>query len=43
MLNALVSSQNDGSRHFGLGDDAGHDTSTDRHLTSERALLVDAV
>ena len=43
IFHALVSSQDNGSRHLCLGDNAGHDTSTDRHLTSERALLVDAV
>ena len=43
ILHALISAQDNGSRHLGLGDNAGHDTSTDRHLTGERALLVDAV
>ena len=37
----VVTSEHDGTGHLGLGDDASQNTASDRHVASERALLVD--
>jgi hypothetical protein len=37
----VVSSDDNGVGHFGRVDDTGQDTSSDRNISSEGALLVD--
>ncbi|RUP49864.1 hypothetical protein BC936DRAFT_141172 [Jimgerdemannia flammicorona] len=39
----VLAADNDGALHFGGDDDASENATTDRHVTSEGALLVNVV